>query len=719
MSTWLSRLVRSCLGLSLSLLVGCSDDSTPEGGDPLPEYDPACPALTLELSPRDVWGRALVGTLVATDEAGAVRFSGAVGPGPVRLPLPAVGETLEGLLAAPGYLDGRFVVRHVGGKPQEALEVVEPSLTINGEPADPWTPLLPAVVRSLDAGIVDGRRCPVLTLHVGLDHPWFAAVGRPAREGNLVALHLDGEEQWAQAAIDLRAARTRVTQSTWWWQSDFELTRGPDHLTLTPEARWANTMMGILEALPGEVLKRVLVARFLDETVSGLENLNTDSHLRTKGRQAGSGFEVLLQGNPTIIPFAGEVPLVRPTIDFAARVRTQGGQDERTFLPSPDAGAAALTQALEVDAASYHQKALSIDGQIGYIGGMNVKSTDWDTQLHRVFEPRRMKYAAPPEERLAVAERSQMPDLGPRKDYFIRFQGPAVEDLEDLFCDRWELGRADEDDYFANATPCVPIPWVGDGYAAGVPAQVIATMPSPLEEVSILESLAKAILQAQSFIYIEDQYFRMPILNDHLIEALTRHPQLQLVVVTKPLSTTDGGKRWTLDADRRLRAAAGDRYHLFQLKAFDAVLDRDGEGNQRKEYYFVDIDTHSKIVIVDDRYLNVGSCNKNNRGLKFEGELNLAVLDQGFVSAQLRRVLAQLLGPELAARLTGDPVADSALLDEAAQANAALEVWWREHGADAVEDLSRELPQRTPQGFLYPLEFDDVMTFPDVGPDLY
>lgn len=699
----------------------CSTDdgSGPPGNDEK-GWDPGCPELTLELYPMDIWGRPLAAPdVTVTDAAGEVLFTRSGEAGPLRLPLPARGDSLVCAVSATDHVPAALALTFHGGRSDAALTIGPPAAGSDPEP-EVWTPPgVPGRAWSLDAGEVDARRCPVATLYLGLDHAWFAAAGRPAREGNALRLLMDGEEAWAQAAQDLRRARERVFVSTWWWQSDFELERGPEQPSQDEEARWPKTMIRLLDGLPAEVTRRILVTRFLPGTVGGLEHVNTDTELRQRGRDPASGYEVLMQGNPTAIPYQGELPLVLTPIDFPARIQARSGLPPRTFLGAA-APAGMARQPLEADVATYHQKSLLIDDLVGYIGGMNVKSSDWDTSAHPVFEPRRMMFASPVADRQAVAAKTRLPDVGPRKDYFLRFEGPLVEDLDDLLCARWEVARAEEEPYFANTTACTTRPWSGAALPGEVLAQVVATLPAPLHEVSILESLGKAIRRAERWIFIEDQYFRMPILNDALATALAEHPALQLVVVTKPVSSADGGKRWTLASDRMLREAGGERYHLFQLVTFDAVLEPPGGARADRQIHWVPIDTHSKLVIVDDRYLTVGSCNKNNRGLKFEGELNVAVLDQGFVRAATQRILANLVGPGRAGELTGDPAQDTALLEQVAAANTERRRWWDEHGAtDERDAVEAEQSARWPEGFLFPLAFDDAVDFPEVGPDLF
>src|SRR5262249_5877897 len=102
---------------------------------------------------------------------------------------------------------------------------------------------------------------PVHSLYLGLRHRWFSAEGRPARRGNLFDFYMDGDQAWSAAHDDLAAAQNSILASTWWWESDFELVRDPaTSMTLTPDERWANTMLGTIERTPAYI--RVLVNQF-------------------------------------------------------------------------------------------------------------------------------------------------------------------------------------------------------------------------------------------------------------------------------------------------------------------------------------------------------------------------------------------------------------------------------------------------------------------------
>jgi phosphatidylserine/phosphatidylglycerophosphate/cardiolipin synthase-like enzyme len=350
---------------------------------------------------------------------------------------------------------------------------------------------------------------------------------------------------------------------------------------------------------------------------------------------------------------------------------------------------------------------------------MNVKSTDWDTHAHRVFESKRMKFASSTDERLRVQQKLQLPDLGPRKDYGIRIEGPAARDVDDVLRTRWDQALKDHEMYWehASAFETGPVP---DPIPGGLPCQVVATLPPPIAERSILETWTKALANATSYIYIEDQYYRMPVLNEVILKTLKDRSWVKLIVVTKPISISDGGKKYTIESDRLFRDAVPDQYLLLKLLSFDAVRrDAPVEGDEQDVFYFQDIDTHSKILIVDDLYLSVGSCNKNNRGLLYEGELNASVLDAAWTREARVRIFRNLMGDRLADQVTDDVEATFTLMKTTAEANAKVQAWWEANGPTLKpEDVEAAAAAHRPDGFLYPLEFTDDYLL-DVGPDAF
>ncbi|MEZ4408524.1 MAG: phospholipase D-like domain-containing protein [Polyangiales bacterium] len=532
-------------------------------------------------------------------------------------------------------------------------------------------------------------------------HLWFSAQGRPARRGNNVRLLMDGEEAWSTVAADLRATRTSAHVATWWWESDFELQRdAATHPSSTEASRRGNTILSILEGSPAQ--KRVLVGQFLN--MDGLAStLSSDAALRAHGTARGDRFEYMGQANPSRGMFRWQIPSFR----FGARVQGVYGTGGLSFDADPfiDSEVAPrdvdLTQwPLTIDLlhASYHQKFMVLDDRVAFIGGMNLRRVDWDTSQHLVFEPRRMLFGSTTAQRQAVVAREEQPDNGPRKDYMVRVEGPSVRDAEDIFHQRWRYLIDTRADYSDDATDfAVPPP--AAPLSGGVQAQVTATLPAPFNENAIAETLFNAVEQARQYIYIEDQYFRVPMLTDAIYRRMEEVPGLRLVVITKPINEwTDPGCAWTYRTHQQFRARFAGRYTLLQLRAFDTQVTW---GFDETESRFVDMDTHSKIMMVDDVFLSVGSANKNNRGLIYEGELNVAVYDATWVRAARRRVIANLLG---ATTVSDDPAAWWAAIADAVRWNDAVRARWSDEGDDISLDGAPLPSQYRPRGFLYTLD---------------
>lgn len=511
----------------------------------------------------------------------------------------------------------------------------------------------------------------------------------------------------------LLTAQERVSWATWWWESDFELWRAADHAYRIEADRRRYTVMAVADAQPG-VEWKVLINRFWGDNTDFAAFLNTDSELRTKAETAADGFEVILQGNLTSVPVGGQYFGQPKDYEFAQRVLANPRYGDRT-LHGNELGR--RSSALTLDAASYHQKATVVDGKVAFVSGMNTKATDWDDLRLAVFNEKRMDFESTNPERLDVLFRKALPDLGPRKDYMVRIEGPMVQDVEAVVAARWEASRTAGALFAENATPFTVLPRPAEP-AAGVLSQLVVTLPEPVAEMSIRETHAKAFAQARDYIYIEDQYFRAPLMQDVIVARMLEVPDLRLIVVTKEVGTLDGGLKFTYLGDALLRALFPDRYLLLVLKTADLVTEV-GTFFDTVDVHLVNVDVHSKIRIVDDRYVSLGSCNFNNRGYLFEGEMNVSIFDENVGRDTRERVFAQIAGPIWAAQLTGDAINDFDVLKRAAEDNEAIMAWWELNAGslDAPQADAARL-QSWPTGFVYPLTISPDYLL-EVGPDMF
>ena len=645
-------------------------------------------ATELEIVPLDLWAQPLpAGYSLSLSRNGKAVATKPGQSGAVRMPLEKGRVDLT--LSAP---DHRDLVLAIVTEPNGETHIEHEASSLEGA----------TLVESLDAL---GQKAK-LSLYLGLRHKWFSAEGRPARAGNRLDLYTSGEEAYGNVAEELRTAKDEVLVSTWWWESDFELVRPEGlHVYMSESERNANTIMSLLESRPAE--KRVLVGQLWGQD-GVLSGMTVDAPLKAHGAESGDKFQFMGQANGIRGEYTFEIAPFFFGDRVAASVGTSGALSflvdepiESTFAPK-DVDLTAWPVSIDTEHASMHQKFMVVDHEVAFVGGMNLRKVDWDTRDHLVFEPRRMNFGASTADREAVAAGEALPDNGPRKDYMVRVDGPAAEDVADVFHKRWKQAIADKVKYSGNASD-FEVERQIEPRNGGVVAQVTATLPQPMQENAILESWLNAVGQANDFVYIEDQYFRAPLLNDALFARMKENESLKLVVVTKPINEWgDPGCVWTYESAKLFAEAFPERFLLLQLRSFAT---QETLGFDETDAHFVDMDVHSKMLIVDDRFMSVGSCNKNNRGMLYEAELNLAVLDDAWVKAARRRILAEIL-PK------GTDVSDDAwqwygALAEAAAVNDAVYARWDDEGMDLDLDGDPLPALYRPNGFVYSLPFAD------------
>lgn len=428
-------------------------------------------------------------------------------------------------------------------------------------------------------------------------YDWFArGQGRvPPRDGNRVEILVDGEEAWGRVAEDLRGAEQTIQIATWMCRPDIELVRLEALAVANPEERTRHCLGEILEGC-AEVGVRVKLL------IWGLTYTPIlDRWMRRWYWRGQDNIEVL-------------------------------EQDHKSLL------------------GSHHQKTITIDGRVGYCGGMNLKENDWDTIAHLPHEPRRFPHSATSESRKLVASGAAQSPFAPRHDLLVRIEGPAVADLLDNFSQRWAQSVSDRR---ASWFPRV-VDWLrrklGNEPYANLPqaacspcsvdqkvVQIVRTLPD--QKQGILAAYERAIRNARRYIYIENQYFRSPLIGLALQSALRANPRLRLIVLVIPInggkgSLIDPAAHWTahtLEMIRKVRPA----FQLTQCLIFS--------GQKDKPNKWIKLDVHAKIMVIDDLWLTVGSANINDRGFKTEGEINAVVLDKHLAANLRLRLMAEHL----------------------------------------------------------------------------
>jgi phosphatidylserine/phosphatidylglycerophosphate/cardiolipin synthase-like enzyme/uncharacterized membrane protein YdjX (TVP38/TMEM64 family) len=254
--------------------------------------------------------------------------------------------------------------------------------------------------------------------------------------------------------------------------------------------------------------------------------------------------------------------------------------------------------------ASHHQKLVVIDDALAFAGGLDITSGRWDTRAHATPEPRRVDPDGRP--------------YPPFHDVQMAVDGDAAQALAELARERWRL---------ATGQRLGPVDGDHDPWPPGleprlrdVKVGIARTDPGgddrpPVREV---EALYRAsIAAARRWIYVENQYLTSGAVAESLAARL-REPEGPEVVIVVPERCSGWLEESSMGVlrDRFVRllreADLHDRLRLLHPRAPGL-----GAGEQ--------LNLHSKLMVVDDRLVRVGSANLSNRSMGLDSECDLAI----------------------------------------------------------------------------------------------
>lgn len=278
--------------------------------------------------------------------------------------------------------------------------------------------------------------------------------------------------------------------------------------------------------------------------------------------------------------------------------------------------------------ASHHQKIVVIDDGLAFIGGFDLTVRRWDSCAHAAADSRRCCSSKP---------------YPPFHDLMLAVDGEAARHLAAIVRSRWfaATGR-----HLPPTPPQAPPPWPA-GLRVDlddVDVALARTLPELPDQPGIAEVEAlylDMIAAARRCIYIENQYFTAYRIGDALTARLAEPDGPEIIVIVR-LFSHGWLEEHTMHVLRsrlvqRLRAA--DRYGRFHIHYphVDGLADK------------LCIDLHSKLMIVDDEILRIGSANLSNRSMGLDSECD-AVIEAGGdprIAATIGAFRNRLLGEHL------------------------------------------------------------------------
>lgn len=288
------------------------------------------------------------------------------------------------------------------------------------------------------------------------------------------------------------------------------------------------------------------------------------------------------------------------------------------------------------DRGCHHQKFVVIDGELSFLGGLDLCDHRWDTRRHLEQNALRTSRGVPHK---------------PFHDVQAYLFGSELSgSLAELFTARWkaaggdpiELPGSTDTTFDASYVPEAAVPIASERVALSrTDPRGAPTGTEGCREVCDL--YLDAIAGAERLIYIETQYFSSREIGEALVGRLSaggRSP-LQVVIVLNMRAETLKEEVAVGLAQAKiiddLRKAARGTAHT--LGIYYTIPAHEGEGEPERATYI-----HSKLMIVDDRFLNVGSANLTNRSGSVDTELNASFETEDPGDALGRSICAARLG---------------------------------------------------------------------------
>ncbi len=294
--------------------------------------------------------------------------------------------------------------------------------------------------------------------------------------------------------------------------------------------------------------------------------------------------------------------------------------------------------------AVHHQKYCIIDNEQVICGGLDVLDNRVDNRRHSLYPAGRAWH-----------------------DVNCMFKGSTAQDAAQSFIVRWNNHIKDFEEFIKNRNslsrgfklPYLPLTRITNSYSdrkkdlnkkpSSIVTQVLRThsidnnnYKVPKNQMrDILKSYEKAIKNAQEYIYIENQYVRYPPLVDWIVQRHSQISTLKVIILVPDEPEEAIGKRLPDPITAKGRILQGEIFQNLlsalgpNTVGFYSLKNKKEEalGTKQKRGRFrgaappdnYSIYAHSKLMIIDDRFIHIGTPNISPRSFLMDGEMSFAI----------------------------------------------------------------------------------------------
>lgn len=235
-----------------------------------------------------------------------------------------------------------------------------------------------------------------------------------------------GKDAFEMLFKSLNDAKDEIFLATWYLEPNMELLRKNWDGSISSRANYVLENLLISKAKQGVII-RGLVWNFLNLGVTE------------------APFDWMTPGTVTVpIEVAGKI-MMRKVHELNNRLRKINRVNEIvvTNHTMPFATTAALGISFPLGG-SHHQKmwvTRSGTNLTAFVGGMNLRQHDWDSQSHAILDQRRNPASMEGKERKRKETALEDPDYPPRHDWMVRMEGQAAYRVLEEFKKRWAMAR--------------------------------------------------------------------------------------------------------------------------------------------------------------------------------------------------------------------------------------------------------------------------------------